>query len=325
MFALPIALLLSLVTAASAAAPRVGGDVPAFDFGQVERGTRVDHTFVVGNRGDALLVLDQVKTTCGCTAAVVSAREVPPEGEARVAVSLDTAQLAGRVSKVVTVHTNDPQRPTVSLALTGEVLADLVVTPSPLYLGRVRRGEAVRRELVVTPGRPGPPAIVTAVEHAGRAVDVRLEPRADGPGQRLVVELGRNVPLGRFHDELRLRTTSARQPVLTVAVFGSIEGDVVVLPPQVTFGVTRASARPEREIFIRNRGRRPLTVTRVAVPDDLVSWELAPVRQGVEYRLLLRLRDGLRAGKFESAVEIFTDHPDEERLVVPVYAIVRRG
>jgi uncharacterized protein DUF1573 len=320
------ALLVLLLPAVSlAAAPRIAGDVPTWAFGAVERGTRVEHTFVLPNRGDAQLVIDQVKTTCGCTAAVVSAREIPPGGEARVAVSLDTAHLGGHTTKVISVHTNDPERAVVSLALTGDVLADLLLDPDALYLGRVRRGEPVRRELLVTPGRPGSAAAVTAVEPTSSMLRARLEPRTDGPGQRLVVELDPRAPLGRFHDELHLRTTSARQPVIAVAVFGSVEGDVVVLPPQVSFGVTHAAARPEREVFIRSRTARPLTVTRVAAPEELVAWELSPVREGFEYRLLLRLREGLRAGKIESAVEIFTDHPDEQRLVVPIYAIVRRG
>jgi hypothetical protein len=319
------ALALVALPVAAGAAPRIAGESGTFAFGAVERGTRVEHTFVLPNAGDAQLVVDQVKTTCGCTVAVVSAREIPPGGAARIAVSLDTAGLGGPTTKVISVHTNDPDRPVVSLALTGDVLADLLVAPDALYLGRVRRGEPARRELLVTRGRPGSAAVVTAVEPSSGIVRARLERRADGPGQRLLVALDPRAPLGRFHDELRLRTTSARQPVLTVAVFGSVEGDVLVLPPQVSFGVTRATARPEREVFIRTRGTRPLTVTRVAAPEDIVAWELSPVREGVEYRLLLRLRDGVRPGKIESAVEIFTDHPDEQRLVVPLYAIVRRG
>src|SRR5207247_2000599 len=76
-------------------------------------------------------------------------------GEARVGVSLDTARLAGRTTKTVNVYTNDPDAPVVGLSLAGQVLADLILTPQPLYLGHLRRGEAVRREVIVTSGRPG--------------------------------------------------------------------------------------------------------------------------------------------------------------------------
>ena len=322
--ALALSVLLLASAPAAAAAPRLAPEETVFDFGTVERGAMVEHTFRLPNRGDGLLLVDHVKGSCGCTVAVVSAHDVAPGGEARITVTLDTARMAGRTSKVVDVYTNDPAQPVTALAMTGQVEADLIVAPSPLYLGRVRSGEPVRREVLIAPGRAGTAYTVTAVEHASPVLDARLEPRADGPGQRLVVALARHVPLGRLSEQLTLRTTSPREPVMTLTVFGSVEGDVMVLPPQVTFGVTRGDAAPEREVFIRNRGARPVVVTRVAVPAKLVTYELTPVREGVEYRLTLRLRDGLEPGKVEAAVDIFTDHPDEGHLVVPLYAIVRR-
>jgi hypothetical protein len=78
-----------------------------------------------------------------------------------------------------------------------------------------------------------------------------------------------------------------------------------------------------RELYIRNVGNRPLNVTRVNVRSDVASYELQPIKAGIEYRLTLRLHDGLPVGRVEEAVEIFTDHPDQERVVVPLYAIVR--
>jgi Protein of unknown function (DUF1573) len=302
--------------------PRLALDQPAFDFGTVERGARVEHTFRLMNRGATLLRIEQVKSTCGCTVAVLSERDVPPGSEGRVAVTLDTAKLAGRTTKIVSVYTNDPTSPVVGLALSGQVNADLVVTPTPLYLGRVRRGQGVRREVLITPGTPAAIYSVTTIERAHPALHARLEPLPDAPGQRLIVELDRDMPLGRFSEKLVLRTTSPREPTITLPVFGSVEGDVIVLPPQVTFGTTRGESPPERDLYIRNRGARPLAVTRVTVP-DVISYSLSSVEDGVEYKLTLRLREGLRPGKLESAVEIFTDHPDESHLVVPLYAIVR--
>lgn len=313
------------LAAAEEARPRVVLDQPVFDFGTVDRGARVDHTFRVPNRGDATLRIDHVKSSCGCTVAVLSEREVPPGGEARVAVSLDTARLAGRTTKTVNVYTNDPDAPVVGLSLAGQVVADLVLTPELLYLGHIRRGESTRREVVITSGRPGDRYVVERVEPTSPHVHARLEPRTDGTGQRLVVELDSDLALGHFDEQLRLHTTSPRDPVLVLPVFGSVEGDVLVLPPQVTFGVTRGGTAPERDLYIRNRGTRPLAVTSVSVPDGVVTYTLAAVQEGQEYRLTLRLRDGLRPGKVESKVEIFTDHPEEKHLVVPLYAIVRDG
>jgi len=306
-------------------APHVVLPEPVWDFGTVEQGQKVEHVFRLSNRGSGVLRIDHVKSSCGCTVAVVSARDVAPGGDGRVTVTLDTGRMAGRTSKVVTVYTSDPDAAVVSLALTGQVLADLLATPNALYLGKVRRGEPVSREVLVTPGRQDESSVVTAVEHSNPALHASLDARADGAGQRIVVTLDRDTPLGRFNDTLTLRTTSRRTPVITVPVFGSIDGDVIVLPPQVTFGVTHAGGAPERELYIRNRSARALTVTRVDVPSDVATYDLKAVEEGQEYRLTIRLRDGLKPGKVESAVEIYTDDPAESRIVVPLYAIVRDG
>jgi hypothetical protein len=133
------------------------------------------------------------------------------------------------------------------------------------------------------------------------------------------------MPLGRFNETLTLHTTSPREPTIALAVLGSVEGDLIVLPPQVTFGVTRGGATPERDLYVRNRGVRPVTVTRVVVPDQVETYALHALQDGLEYKLTLRLKSGLPPGKIEGSVEIFTDHPDEAHLVVPLYAIVRDG
>jgi hypothetical protein len=303
-------------------APRPVADPAVFDFGAVERGTRVEHVFGLPNRGQAWLRIEQVKSTCGCTVAVISEREIPPGGEGRVSVALDTSRLAGPTNKVVTVYTNDPVSPVTSLTLSGTVTADILVSPTPLYLGRVHRGQPIRREVTIVPGRTDAIYSVTHVRHSHPALHATLERRPDVPGQRLVVELDPSMPLGRFSEKLLLHTTSSREPIITLPVFGSVEGDVVLLPPQVTFGTSRGESPPPRELYIRNRGPRPLAVTRVAVP-DVVSYTLSPIEPGIEYKLTLRLHEGLRPGKLEGAVEIYTDHPYESHLVVPLYAIVR--
>ena len=322
----PLVAVLGLAIALSAdlatAGPRLGIEQPVSDFGTVEQGTPVTHVFQLRNTGDATLRISNVKSSCGCTAAVVSDHDVQPGGEARVLATLDTSRVAGRTTKVLSVYSDDPQVPVAALSLTGIVLADVTLTPNPVYLGRIRRGEAVTREVVIRPGRPLGKDMVRAVTGELSGLQTRLDVAPDGT-QRLILGLGPDVPLGRFTRELRLETTSAREPVIVLPVFGSIEGDIVVLPSQVSFGVARAGASPERRLLIRNRGLQPLTVRRVAVPDAF-DYSLRTLESGLEYQLSLKLRDDARPGTVSGEIEIFTDHPTEQRVVVPLHAVVRR-
>ena len=58
--------------------PRMQVDAPVFDFGQVEQGEQVTHDFRFTNQGNRDLRVQSVKTSCGCTAAVIAADTIPP-------------------------------------------------------------------------------------------------------------------------------------------------------------------------------------------------------------------------------------------------------
>jgi hypothetical protein len=202
--------------------PRARVDAPVHDFGAVEQGTPVVHVFRVRNAGTAALRVDHVKGTCACTVGVASGEPIAPGDEAWVTVELDTSRMAGRTTKTVTIYTDDPTTPTVPVTLTGEVLTDLVVRPTPLYVGHVRRGTVVRRELAVAPGRPGGSALVASVAPSSPHLRAWLETPEHG-GQRVVIEIEAAAP-GRLSDTVVLRTTSERQPTLTVKVLGTVDG-----------------------------------------------------------------------------------------------------
>jgi hypothetical protein len=210
--------------AADDGAPRVVVDSAVHDFGSVEQGVPVEHVFRLRNTGTEALRVDHVKGTCACTVGVATGEAIAPGEEAWVTVQLDTARLSGRTTKTATVYTNDPVTPTVPVTLTGEVLTDLVVRPTPLYVGHLRRGVVVRREVAVSPGRPGGTASVVSVEPSSPRVRAWVDRAADGNGQRIVVEVEATAA-GRFSDDLVLRTTSERQPTLTVKVLGTVDGD----------------------------------------------------------------------------------------------------
>ncbi len=80
---LPLLTLIGLVVALAgmparaADGPELVIEEPVFDFGTVEQGTSVEHTFRVRNTGRAELRIDHVKTSCGCLAGLASAPDIP--------------------------------------------------------------------------------------------------------------------------------------------------------------------------------------------------------------------------------------------------------
>src|SRR5437899_12094401 len=58
--------------------PRIAFDQTAYDFGKVESGELIKHTFFFTNTGNALLEVSDVRPSCGCTAAGAWATQVEP-------------------------------------------------------------------------------------------------------------------------------------------------------------------------------------------------------------------------------------------------------
>ena len=210
------------------ASPRGVGlfaEAPVYDFGMVEQRSLIAHQFALRNTTRAFIRIDQVNSSCGCTTVSADGRLVAPGELTWVPVWVDTSDLVGKTTKAVTVRTSDPRTPVVMLAVTGTVLTDLVVTPSPLYLGHVWRGTPVRSELSVTAGRPGPNNYaISAVETESWRLHAYVQPGDKAGEQKIIVDLDPEVSSGRFNEQLTIRTTSPRQPVITVPVFGNVMG-----------------------------------------------------------------------------------------------------
>ena len=107
--------------------PKIKFKETVWDFGKVKQGELLTHEFVFSNAGDATLVIQKVSTSCGCTAALVSAEKVQPGKEGRIEVKFDTRGYGGQVRKLVYVESNDPNESHRQL----EVAADVEVPPSP--------------------------------------------------------------------------------------------------------------------------------------------------------------------------------------------------
>ena len=94
-------------------------DGSVHDFGTVEQGTPVSHTFYFTNTGNKPMTVTTVKPSCGCTAADYSKEEIQP-GETGYVKATFNAKSKGVFTKTVSV-TYDAEDGVKVLKLRGEV------------------------------------------------------------------------------------------------------------------------------------------------------------------------------------------------------------
>ncbi len=81
-------------------------DTVAFDFGIIEQGKKVTHSFPFTNTGKFPLVLKSVKASCGCTVPSWSKEPIAPGATGMVEVEFNTTGRKGIQQKTVTVDAN---------------------------------------------------------------------------------------------------------------------------------------------------------------------------------------------------------------------------
>lgn len=95
-----------------------------YNFGKVTEGVVVDHIFTFKNVGTEPLTIQEVKSSCGCTAALLSKKELKPGEEGELKVELNTANRSGKMSRNVTIISNDPKEPQKHLTIYAEILKE---------------------------------------------------------------------------------------------------------------------------------------------------------------------------------------------------------
>ena len=91
------------------------------DFGKVSEGEKINYTFRFVNKGQSELVIKDVKSSCGCTAALLSSSNIKPGQEGTIKVEFDTKNRSGKNSKTITVQSNDPKDPTKILTIYADI------------------------------------------------------------------------------------------------------------------------------------------------------------------------------------------------------------
>lgn len=91
--------------------PRLNLFKKEYNFGTVEQGQLLKTEIQFQNLGSKVLEISRVKTSCGCTAALLSKESLNPGERGTIKIELDTSDRVGKFTRTVTIHSNDVVEP----------------------------------------------------------------------------------------------------------------------------------------------------------------------------------------------------------------------
>jgi rhodanese-related sulfurtransferase len=107
------------------ATPTIYVAEPVYNFGSVSDGFAIIHTFVLENRGDQALTILSITAQCGCTTTGLrTPHTIDPGDSVELEARVNTVSFGGHtISKTISVNSNDPETPRLTLEIAGQVIA----------------------------------------------------------------------------------------------------------------------------------------------------------------------------------------------------------
>ncbi|MBN2288895.1 MAG: DUF1573 domain-containing protein [Candidatus Glassbacteria bacterium] len=200
--------------------PSIEVDKKELDLGVIYRGGSAEGDFVIRNVGSDTLAIKNVRSSCGCTAAIVDKNNLGPNEQTKLKARFSSGNYKGTVSKKIFVYSNDPQNAIIALEVKAEVKVDLDVSPMMIYFSGLKAGDRVSRLISL---KNVSDSTITIQEISSTVPDIKIDlsKMKIAPGEesslRLVVDkLEKDTKLT---GSLTIRTTS-RQEKITVQIYG---------------------------------------------------------------------------------------------------------
>jgi hypothetical protein len=313
-------------------APRIAFDATSIDLGAVDAGSSKEVRFPFRNTGARPLVIRNVDVSCGCLTPRFP-EQVPPGGSGEIKVRFEPQPFwSGKVTKEVTVYTDDPRSRSLPLRLDADIIPYVrIEPPGPLEI-EYQRGAVVQRELQLIP-RQGTPISFKGVQSSSPLVKAALQPAAPGgpPGTvRLHLVVGPVPGWGDSTGSLQVGTSAPGLSVLPIsftlrAPNGPVVDPVQVNVPAVLPGSPGIVAGTGEQVLARLRvftRAGALHLVSVETGTPLVQAQIEQEIPDKEYRVTLRSAGDWRPGAIDTSIRIRTDDPAFPEVGVPFEALV---
>jgi hypothetical protein len=217
--------------AAQQKTPSIAFETLTKDLGKVTQGQKATHIFKFTNKGLAPLEIARVESSCGCTAAILSSKVIQPGETGQIEVTVSTEGVVSKITKSVTVNSNDPLQAQVVLNVSAYVEPEYTLSERSIYFGNVARGKEVVRELIVSIPA-GKSMKILSAESTDPNVTVKLEPiptpsgkgspGAGAKSMKLTAVQKADTKEGYHFGEVVIKTTSTFTPQIKISVRGMV-------------------------------------------------------------------------------------------------------
>jgi hypothetical protein len=309
---------------------RISFEKTLSDFGTVKRGDKLKAKFDFTNVGHGPLMIQGIQSSCDCiTTDTFKGKSWQPGETGSIEVVFDTRDYLGKITKVVTVITNERSQPDRTLTITAMVNADLIALPPLADFGEVFLGKSATQEVRVR-NTSKKPLKIERVKFNQDFLDVGYI--AQNQEWVVTITMKQNVPIGFFKDTVLIKTNSTSLPELPIPVRASVKGPIASSPTYIEFGSIANKEKSNRTISLSGVG--PFKVlqaqtefhingTKVQNADQIVKVTLND-KDATSQTIQVELQNpGEKSGSVHGKITLNTSHDVQKNIVMDFYAFFR--
>ena len=288
------------------------------DFGDIDQGNKVTTNFKFKNTGSDAIEIVNVSTSCGCTSATPE-KKVYQSGESgEIPVTFNSTRFSGKITKRVTITTNDAANPKQIVTIKGNVVVDVIVKPASLFFAKAEAGKKEQQTIQVSTSKLEK-LVISDLQTQVDYLTAELKMEGDKNATITITADGTKYPAGknRLNGAVTFKTNSPTMETVRTNVTINVERAIRTSPTAVYFFASKQGQERKMHVRLMSTKATDFKLGKITTDADFIEASLNK-DEGASKELTVVLKGTAAPGKFMSHIKIETDIEGQREVVIPV-------
>ncbi|RLC24182.1 MAG: hypothetical protein DRH21_05900 [Deltaproteobacteria bacterium] len=269
--------------------------------------------------------MPRVSTSCGCTAALLSKKEIFPRGSGEIQATFKTKRFEGDQETTITVYSNDPDDPEIELTIIGTIKRDVAVVPQGINWGDVEKGETVTSSVRLLQLSQNKLVLrrIEVNEKYLNATTSRFR-EENSRGINIDITLKSEAPVGELSEVITLHTNIKRRPRIDVPVWANILGRLQVQPKILSLRAISKGGKISQSITVSSSDGKKFHVLKANCDLPFIHLQSSVDKKNNIVKISGTIDKVSPAGRLSGHIDIYTDDLDQSVIHVPVYGVIEK-
>lgn len=316
----------------------------------------VRHDFVFTNEGKVPLILNDVKSSCGCTVPQWPKEPVLPGKSGNISVVFNPSGQSGAVNKTIQIVSNASNSP-VALTIRGVVIpseriedvfkftiGEIKLETIYAGFGEIYKGKTGKYSIRVWNSSNENPAVIS-FNMVPAHLKISVKPQSIAPQQEGIIEMEYNTALNNTWDytvdriEMLVNGKSTPNGRISVTAniredFSTLTDEQIAMAPRVEFdsqehdfGNIQSGQVVEHAFILNNTGKSNLYIRKVSASCGCTAVQPSKttIGPGESTEIKAVFNAGGREGNQKKAITVITNDPRRSRSILWIHAVVEKA